>query len=59
MIAVSVIVPIHNSKKYIKECLDSIIQQTLSDIEILCIDSSTDGTTDILYNYQVTYLEIY
>ena len=52
MIAVSVIVPIHNSKKYIKECLDSIIQQTLSDIEILCIDSSTDGTTDILYNYQ-------
>lgn len=52
MITVSVIVPIHNSRKYIEECIDSICHQTLRNIEILCIDSSTDGTTDILYNYQ-------
>ncbi len=52
MVAVSVIVPIHNSKKYIKECMESIIQQTLKAIEIICVDSSIDGTTSILYDYQ-------
>lgn len=52
MVAVSVIVPVHNSKKYIEECIDSIIRQTLKNIEILCIDSGSDGTTDILYNYR-------
>lgn len=52
MVAVSVIVPTHNSIKYIQECMDSILRQTLKDIEIICIDSSVDGTTEILYNYQ-------
>lgn len=52
MAVISVIVPLHNSKKYLEECLDSILVQTLNDIEIICVDSSTDGTTEVLYQYQ-------
>lgn len=49
---VSVIIPMLNSKPYICECLDSVVNQTLSDIEILCIDAgSTDGTREILSEY--------
>ncbi len=52
MIKVSVIIPLHNSEKYISECIESILQQTLSEIELICIDSSTDGTREILKEYQ-------
>lgn len=49
---ISVIVTIHNAQDYIRECLDSVIDQTFSDIEILCMDGgSTDGTLDILKEY--------
>lgn len=42
MIKVSIIIPVHNTDKYLKECLDSIINQTLKEIEIICIkDKST------------------
>jgi len=49
---ISVIVPVYNVEKYLKKCLDSIIEQTLQDIEIICVnDGSTDGSSQILDNY--------
>ncbi len=50
--AVSVLVPVYNVEKYIRECLDSIIAQTLKDIEIICVeDGSTDSSLRILQEY--------
>ncbi len=48
---ISVILPVHNTKRYIEQCIDSILNQTYDDIEILAIDSSTDETTDIIKGY--------
>lgn len=49
---VSVIVPAYNAEKFLKECLDSIINQSFRDIEIICInDGSTDSTESIIANY--------
>lgn len=49
---VSIIVPVCNTAEYLRECLDSILQQTLTNIEIICVDDgSTDGSIDILYEY--------
>lgn len=51
-IRVSVIIPVYNTEKYLKECLDSIVNQTLENIEIICInDGSTDNSIDILREY--------
>ena len=49
---VSVIIPVFNVEKYLKQCLDSVAAQTLEDIEIICVnDSSTDSSLDILNEY--------
>lgn len=49
---VSVIVPVHNAEKYLEQCLNSIIGQTLKDIEVICVDDkSTDGSAVILDSY--------
>lgn len=49
---VSVIIPIYNAEKYLRECLDSVVNQTLIDIEIICVnDSSTDNSLRILEEY--------
>lgn len=51
-IKVSVIIPVYNAQKYLQECLDSIIYQTLKDIEIICVeDGSKDNSLDILKRY--------
>ena len=51
-IKVSIIVPIHNGEKYLKQTLDCMVGQTLKEIEILCVDDeSTDGTADIIKEY--------
>ena len=40
---VSVILPVYNVSDYLRQCMDSIVGQTLKDIEIICVD---DGSTD-------------
>ena len=52
MVKVSVIVPVYNVEIYLADCLDSVLQQTLKDIEIICInDGSTDKSPEILAEY--------
>lgn len=54
-IKISVILPSLNVGKYIEECLKSVRNQTLQDIEIICVDAgSTDGTIEILERFAVT-----
>lgn len=49
---VSLLVPIYNVERYLRECLDSAKNQTLKDIEIICInDGSTDSSPDIIREY--------
>ena len=49
---VSVIVPVYNVSEYLGQCLDSILLQTLQDIEVICVnDGSTDDSLDILQGY--------
>lgn len=53
MVKVSILVPCYNVEKYLKQCLDSIVNQTLKDIEIICInDGSKDSTLEILREYE-------
>ena len=49
---VSVIMPVYNGSKYLRQCMDSIVCQTLEDIEIICVnDGSTDNSLEILEEY--------
>lgn len=53
MVKISVIIPCYNMKNYVRECLNSVLAQTLQEIEIICIDDgSEDGTYDILKEYE-------
>jgi glycosyltransferase involved in cell wall biosynthesis len=50
---ITVIIPVYNTAKYLGECLDSVLGQTLRDSEIICVDDgSTDGSFKILKEYQ-------
>ncbi len=50
---VSVVIPVFNGVKYIAECIDSVISQTLKEIEIIIVDAgSTDGTLEVLRDYE-------
>ena len=52
MVKVSVIIPVYNVEPYLKQCMDSVVGQTLKDIEIICVDDgSTDNSLDILREY--------
>ena len=49
---ISVIIPVYNVEEYLEECLESVINQTFSDLEIICVnDGSTDNSLSILEKY--------
>lgn len=45
---VSVIIPVYNTEKYVRECLDSVVNQTLKDIEIICVDDGSDDLSLVI-----------
>ena len=52
MVKVSVVLPVYNVEPYLRDCMDSIVNQTLTDIEIICVnDGSPDNSLDILNEY--------
>ena len=64
MIKVSIIVPFYNVENYIEKCLQSLVNQTLEDVEIILVnDGSQDGTEEIAkqfvekYPNKIIYLE--
>lgn len=49
---VSVVIPCYNVEKYLRQCLDSVVNQTLKELEIICVnDGSKDSTLDIIKEY--------
>lgn len=49
---VSIIIPVYNVEAYLEECLDCVVNQTLQDLEIICVnDGSTDGSAAILRDF--------
>ena len=56
MIKISVIVPVYNTEKYLPKCLDSLVNQTLKDIEIIIVnDGSPDNSQKIIDDYVKKY----
>lgn len=56
---VSVLVPVYNVERYLEECLESLANQTLDDLEIVCInDGSTDGSLRILRKFASTHTNV-
>ena len=52
MSKISIVIPVYNVEKYLRQCLDSIVNQTLRDIQIICVnDGSTDGSLAILQEF--------
>ena len=52
MTAISILVPVYNVERYLNQCLDSILQQTFRDFEVVCInDGSTDHSLEIIKSF--------
>lgn len=52
-IKVSVVIPVYNTARYLRDCLDSVINQSYTNIEIVCVnDGSTDNSIEILKEYE-------
>ena len=55
--AISVIIPMYNTEKYIGECLDSILAQTFTDYEVIVVDNcSTDNSAKIVESYAQKFI---
>ena len=53
LVKISVVIPVYNVEDFLEECLESIINQTFKDIEVICInDGSTDSSLEILNSYK-------
>ena len=53
---VSVIIPVYNVERYLRACLDSIVSQTINDLEIVIVDdASTDGSLSLVREYEKAY----
>ena len=49
---ITIIIPVYIVKQYLRECLDSVVNQTVQDIQIICVnDGSPDGSWAILLEY--------
>ena len=49
MVKVSIITPVYNVERYLEECMESVLRQTLKSIEVICVnDGSTDGSLQML-----------
>ena len=57
---ISVIVPVYNTKQYLRECFDSILNQSLSDLELLIVDDgSDDGSWDVIEEYTARFSNVF
>ena len=53
MVKVSIVIPVHNADQYLRQCMESVVNQTLKEIEIICVDDgSRDMSLEILESYQ-------
>jgi len=53
---ISIIIPVYNVEKYLRQCLDSVFAQTIMDFEVICVDDgSTDSSPQILQEYSLKY----
>lgn len=52
MAQVSIVIPVYNIEAHLRQCLDSVVRQTLTDLEIICVD---DGSTDASFNILTEY----
>ena len=60
MLKVSVIVPVYNTEKYLSKCLDSLVYQTLKDIEIIIVnDGSPDNSQKVIDEYVSKYSNVF
>lgn len=56
---ISVIIPVYNDEKYLAQCLDSVLRQTYSNLEIILVDDgSTDSTPELCEKYREKYANI-
>ena len=52
IVSFAILVAVYNGSKYLKRCLDSLLRQTLKDIQVICVDDgSTDNSWEILQSY--------
>ena len=59
MIKVSVVVPVYNAENYIKKCIDSLVNQTYKDIEIIIVnDGSTDNSLEVIRKFDDERIKI-